>query len=223
MATEIATIPLQPGVDLEDPNFAAGKVLENTFSVLREQDGYQRAYHGRQVENPNIWQLLVDWDSVEAHKKFMTQPYYEPFVKRLMSIIDDDVQSLLHAHLTPHPPSAAVSGTTCPVTEMITHYFSADISKSEQSSFESGMKEFSQCLEEKAEGFKGFAGGWVVEEVEHEGVEGKAKLWLSCAGWQSVEAHMAFRETKDFKDNVHLIRPDFKKAMTVHHTKFTEM
>lgn len=59
MATEIATIPLQPGVDLEDPQSAAGEVLENTFSVLRQQDGYQRAYHGRQVENPNIWQLVI--------------------------------------------------------------------------------------------------------------------------------------------------------------------
>ncbi|KAI4230307.1 MAG: hypothetical protein L6R36_000118 [Xanthoria steineri] len=220
MATEIATIPLQPGVDLEDPQSAAGEVLENTFSVLRQQDGYQRAYHGRQVENPNIWQLVIDWDSVDAHKKFMTQPSYEPFAKHLMSIIDDDIQSLLHAHLSPHPPSAAL---TSPVTEMITHYFSANVSKSELSSFESSMKEFFRCLEENAEGFKGFAGGWVVEEVEHEDVESKAKSWQSCVGWQSVEAHMAFRETKHFKDNVDLIRPDFKKAMTVHHTKFTEV
>ncbi|KAL8846693.1 MAG: hypothetical protein Q9221_008221 [Calogaya cf. arnoldii] len=222
MATEIATIPLKPGIDLDDPSSAAGKVLQDTFSVLRGQDGYQRAYHGRQVESPNIWQLLVDWDSVDAHKKFMAQPYYEPFGKQLMSIVDGDIHSLRHAHLSPHPPSAAVSGTTSPVTEMITHYFSADISESNQSSFESNMEEFVKCLE-KAEGFKGFAGGWVVEEAEHEAVEGKARLWQSCVGWQSVEEHMAFRETEDFKENVHLIRPDFTKAMTVHHTKFTEV
>ncbi|KAL8998362.1 MAG: hypothetical protein Q9169_002575 [Polycauliona sp. 2 TL-2023] len=221
MATEIATIPLQPGVNIDDVNSTAGKVLQDTFNVLRQQDGYQRAYHGRQVENPNLWQLLVDWDSVDAHKNFQSHPSYGPFVKHLMSIVDGDVQSMCHAHLSPHPPSTAVSGTIAPVTEMITHYFSAGISQSDQSAFESSVKQFSQVLEEKAEGFTGFASGWVVEEVEHEGVDGKAKSWQSCLGWQSVEAHMAFRETEDFKDNVHLIRPDFNKAMTVHHTTFT--
>ena len=151
----------------------------------------------------------------------MSSPSYGPFVENLMPIVDGEMESMRHALLSPHPPSAALSGTTTSVTEMINHYFAADISQSEQSSFESSMKQFSQVLEEKAEGFKGLAAGWVVEEVEHEGVEGKAKCWLSCLGWQSVEAHMAFRETKDFKDNVHLIRPDFMKAITAHHTKFT--
>ncbi|KAL8783780.1 MAG: hypothetical protein Q9213_004396 [Squamulea squamosa] len=222
MATEIATIPLQPGIDIDDLNSAGGKVLSDTFDTLRAQEGYQRAYHGRQVETPNVWQLLVDWDSVDAHKKFINQPYYEAFGKHLMSIVDGDIQSMVHAHFSPHPPSAAVSGTTAPVTEMITHYFSTSISKSEQSSFESDLKKFARILEEKAKGCTGFAGGWVVEELEHEGVEGKTKSWQSCVGWQSIEAHMAFRGTKDFEDNVYLMRPDFKKATTMHHTKFTE-
>ncbi|KAL9036355.1 MAG: hypothetical protein Q9180_004346 [Flavoplaca navasiana] len=214
MATEIADIPLQPGLDINDAKSSAGKVLQEFFGVIQDQDGYQRAYHGRQIEKPNIWQVVIDWDSIVAHKKFMSSPNYGPFVKNLMPIVDGEIESMRHAHLSPHPPSAALNGTTAPVTEMINHYFSADISQSEQSSFESSVKQFSQVLEEKAEGFKGFAAGWVVEEVEHEGVEGKAKSWLSCIGWQSVEAHMAFRETKDFKDNVHLIRPDFMKAIT---------
>ncbi|KAL8766432.1 MAG: hypothetical protein Q9209_006808 [Squamulea sp. 1 TL-2023] len=222
MATEIATIPLQPGIDIDDLNSTAGRVLSDTFNTLKAQEGYQRAYHGRQVEAPNIWQLLVDWDSVDAHKKFISQPYYEAFGKHLMSIVDGDIQSMVHAHFSPHPPSTAVSGTTAPVTEMITHYFSTSITESEQSSFESDLKKFAQILEEKAKGCTGFAGGWVVEELDHEGVEGKTKSWQSCVGWQSIEAHMAFRDTKDFKNNVYLMRPDFKKATTMHHTKFTE-
>ena len=59
MATEIATMPLRPGIDTDDPNSAAGKVLNDTFSTLRAQEGYQRAYHGRQIENPSIFQLIV--------------------------------------------------------------------------------------------------------------------------------------------------------------------
>ncbi|KAL8919911.1 MAG: hypothetical protein Q9172_004729 [Xanthocarpia lactea] len=211
-------MPLRPGIDTDDPNSAAGKVLDDTFNTLRAQEGYQRAYHGRQVENRSIFQLVID-----SHKTFQSQPYYEAFCKHLLSIVDGDIQSMYHAHLSPHPPSADPSGIEAPVTEMITHHFSTDISESEQSSFESSMKTFAQILEEKAEGFKGFAGGWVVEELEHEGVEGKTKSWQSCLGWQSVESHLSFRNTKDFEENVHLIRPEFKKAITVHHTRFTEV
>ncbi|KAL8805413.1 MAG: hypothetical protein Q9182_001979 [Xanthomendoza sp. 2 TL-2023] len=223
MATEIVTASLQPGIDVDDPNSTAGKVLSDMFNTLQQQEGYQRAYHGHQVENLSIWQLLIDWDSVEAHEKFMSQPYYEAVIKHLMSIVDGQNIAICHAHFSPHPPSVAVSGTVAPVTEMIAHHFSSDISDDDRASFESNMKKFAQLLEEKAAGFKGFAGGWVVEDIEHAEVGGKTKTWQSCVGWQSVEAHMAFRETEEFKDNVHLIRPEYKKAASVHHTKFTEV
>lgn len=129
---------------------------------------------------------------------------------------------VVHANLSPHPPSVALSGTSA-VTEVVGHYFAADISESDQSSFESNLKKFVKVLEGKADGFTAFAGGWVIEEQEHEEVKGKAKSWHSCIGWQSVDAHMAFRQTQDFKDNVHLMTPETKKASTMHHVAFREI
>lgn len=67
MATEIANVPLLPGIDIEDSDSAAGKVLTDFFNILRQQEGLQRIYHGRQIENPNIWQLLVGMPGHTEH------------------------------------------------------------------------------------------------------------------------------------------------------------
>lgn len=58
-ATEIATLPLAAGATIEDPNSSAGKVWQSTLDTVSAQDGYQRAYYGREVENPSVVQLLV--------------------------------------------------------------------------------------------------------------------------------------------------------------------
>ncbi|KAL8688870.1 MAG: hypothetical protein Q9218_005324 [Villophora microphyllina] len=217
---EIIRMPLQAGARIEDPGSPAEKIFNDTLTTLAQQEHYQRAYYGTQVENPSILQFYIGWASMDAHQKFMNQPYYAPFVKHLMSIVDGSLE-VHHAQLSPHPPSVALTGTTN-VTEVVEHYFSADISESDRSSFENNLKEFVKVLEKKAEGYTGFAGGWVVEELEHKEIEGKAKVWHSCIGWQSVDAHMAFRETQEFKDNVHLMRPESKKATTMHHVSFQE-
>ncbi|KAL8701467.1 MAG: hypothetical protein Q9201_004888 [Fulgogasparrea decipioides] len=218
--TEVVTIPLQVGADIENPNAVAGRIISDTLNTVTQQEGYQRAYYGRQVENPSILQIYADWDSIDAHKKFTNQSYYGPFAKHLLSVVDGGME-IFHVNFSPHPPAAALSGTTA-VTEVVGHYFSTDLSESDKSSFERNLMEFVKVLEQKAAGFTGFAGGWVIEELEHKEVEGKTKVWQSCIGWQSVEAHMAFRETQDFKDNVHLMRPEFKKATTMHHVACKE-
>lgn len=149
----------------------------------------------------------------------MRQPYYAPFEKHMLSILDGPMD-VSHANLTVHPPSSSLNPDAASVVEVVGHYFSAGLSDSDKSSFESNLDQFANVLEDEATGYKGFLGGWVVEELDHPKVEGKAKLWQSLIGWESVDAHMAFRETEAFKSNVHLMRPDGNKASTMHHVRF---
>ena len=72
-------------------------------------------------------------------------------------------------------------------------------------------------ISENADGFKGSAGGWVIEDVEYKGKKGKA--YVSTIGWESVQAHMTFRETAAFKENIGLIR-EKPLGVEVHHTEF---
>ena len=147
----------------------------------------------------------------------MADPGYGPFGKHLMSIVDGH-PTMYHANLNPHPPSAAISSTSSPATECLTCYFS-----SLDPSYEENFNKFVAVLSKDVEGFKAAAGGWLVEDVEHEkiGSGKKGKAFVGFLGWESVEAHKKFRETEAFNDNIHLLR-EGPVALEVHHTVFVE-
>ena len=56
--TECAYITLKPGIDLEGDTSEA-QVWQESLATIGAQDGYQRCYYGRQLENPNIVMLLI--------------------------------------------------------------------------------------------------------------------------------------------------------------------
>lgn len=70
--TEIVFLPLQPGKIPDDRTTPAGKVHSELLAILLSQPGVQRAYWGRQVEDPRMLRWFVDWDDIEDHKKFMS-------------------------------------------------------------------------------------------------------------------------------------------------------
>lgn len=142
----------------------------------------------------------------------------------MLTIVDGPL-TMHHATLTPHAAAAAALGTASPVTEVLTCYFDK---KDEggggfEAKFEAKFEQLAQVVAAHAEGFRGgAAGGWVVEEegVEFKGEKGK-RAYVGLLGWESKEAHMAFRETEAFRDNIHLLRED-PVGMEVHHTRFVQ-
>lgn len=68
---EIALLPLQHGKIPDDPDSAAGQVHASALETVLSQPGLRRVRWGRQVEDSLLLIWLVDWDSVECHKKFM--------------------------------------------------------------------------------------------------------------------------------------------------------
>lgn len=78
-----------------------------------------------------------------------------------------------------------------------------------------GVMRFGEAMEkEQPEGYLGSAVGITHEEIEKDGAKGKAAILT--VGWSSVDAHMKFRETPTFKDNIGLLRNGVK-ASEMHH------
>jgi hypothetical protein len=50
------------------------------------------------------------------------------------------------------------------------------------------------------------ASGWAEEEVDHPDSGEKSRLYNACIAWKSVQAHVAYRNSQTFKDNIHLLR-----------------
>lgn len=105
------------------------------------------------------------------------------------------------------------------MTEIITVYLPSDYSESDQKTFEDGLKKLISAIENNADTYHGSAGGWAEEEVAIPDANGeKGKVYVCVIGWDSVEAHMAFRENQAFKDNRHHLRgAKDLKAITVFH------
>ena len=217
--TEVAFLPLAAGSKIEDPSSPAGAVWKEFHDTVDAEETCQRVYWGRQVENPTMLQLCIDWDSVEAHFAFNELPLFGPLIKRLVTIIDGKAR-YHHVRFDPHPPLSVLSGSFSPVTELLTVYFPSSTSADSQKNYEQNFSKFMKGLEEDADGYRGYASGWVREEVEHESLEGKGKAYFAAIGWDSVEKHLACRETEKFKANRGLLRTEGVKGLEMHHVKF---
>ena len=164
----------------------------------------------------------LDWDSVDAHKKFMADPSYGPFLKRFASALDGKA-TIFHVNLDPHPPAPAVSHTFSPVTECFTSFFDPSISESEQADYDAVVRKLLKDSADSQGRPKALAAGWIMEEIEKTEGEGKTKAHIAFIGWESVDDHMAAKEAPQWKENITKVREAPKvKGFEVHHVKFQE-
>lgn len=68
--TELALIAMKAGVNPEDPNTPEGQVWQEALTTISGQEGCQRMYWGREIENRTNMRLFIDWDSHDSHMKF---------------------------------------------------------------------------------------------------------------------------------------------------------
>jgi len=198
-ATEIFYITLKPGVELEGSSTSA-QVWTDTVSTLQRQDGFLGMNYGLTIEIPNLLIGMIHWQSIDFHHKFEATPEYQTFKMSLSSIFDG--VHLHHFIPTPSPPSSILN--QAPVIEFVTFF-------QIHPDFPSAAEKWLKAIGTPAGNF-GYASGETVEEVtKHADIvagkeDSKGKGFVFLIGWESVQAHMNFRETETFKSNIGLIR-----------------
>ncbi|KAH8727141.1 hypothetical protein GQ44DRAFT_128633 [Phaeosphaeriaceae sp. PMI808] len=207
--TEVVYMHLKPGLDLESGEGAA--VLEDSLKVLEKQEGLKTLYYGRQIEHPDILQMVVAWTDISYHRAFEQSPAYQPFLDRFNSIQSADAQ-ITHVKL-----SDDYSPFNAPVTECITAYFAPDADPNTYIT-KSWLPFQTSALAIPDSGAKGIIGGWAIERLPHEalgeGVEGQ--VFKAYVGWDSMESHMEFRETEAFAGLRPVMRGEMKGAQMYH-------
>jgi hypothetical protein len=133
----------------------------------------------------------------------VTQSYYKPFVEELDRIADVSELQAFHAHLVPYTANGLFSNSASHVTEICTIHFPGDYSAEDKDQFQRNISEFSAVIEMNEQASIGIAGGWAAEKVLLRSEETTA--FIACIGWRSAAEHLAFRETKLFEDNKHLV------------------
>ncbi|OCT49661.1 hypothetical protein CLCR_07434 [Cladophialophora carrionii] len=229
--TEVGCMGVKPGLDVMDDTTEAGQILTHAYkTVITAPGGPYRAYWGVEIEanaaaadeetdvrpsdGPKLW-AFFDFDSVEHHEKFANGAGRHA-VKDLPKILTHSVFSK-HVVVTPFPPLVLLS----PVTEVMLAYFPSDISPAGKDAASARFERFVDVALTQCEDVKGVGCGWGVEtdfpirgaetgaeeetEAEEKGGRRTGALFTAFIGWPSVGAHMAFRGTDAFKENVHLI------------------
>jgi heme-degrading monooxygenase HmoA len=75
MLLERSDLQVREGMEAE----FASTMAETGIPLLKSFDGVGRVEMGRGVENPGKFMLLVEWQSMEAHKAFNAHPRYPDF------------------------------------------------------------------------------------------------------------------------------------------------
>jgi len=140
----------------------------------------------------------------------MSSREYGPFLEHFGKLLDGSA-SIHHANLSPHPPTPATSTSRSPVTECLTLYHPTN---ADTASFEEKWAACRANLEQHVEGYRASSGGWVVEEVEYE--QEKCKAFAIFIGWESVDAHMKYKETDHFKKHIAPLREGLKGITACH-------
>ena len=58
-ATEIATLPVTGAASLEKEGSPSYTIWQELLDTIASQDGYQRTYWGRRIEDPSVVSLLI--------------------------------------------------------------------------------------------------------------------------------------------------------------------
>ena len=61
--TEIARLPLISSANVDDPSCSSGQIWHDTILTFSSQDGFQRAYYGREVDDQSLLHLLIGIDT----------------------------------------------------------------------------------------------------------------------------------------------------------------
>lgn len=207
LVTEFCSLELKPGVKVED-----NPSLKETFRTISNVEGVKQVYWSRFIEDENKLGLAIDWESLEANKAYRATANYSNDVAPLKEVSS----KLHHNHVVLKPSTDPLKS---PIVEWMTAFFPSTTSAAEKDKYVANAEKFIAECKPAAKGFLGFAYGWVIEEVSHPKVDGKALAMVAVIGWESVEAHMSLRETDVFKENVALLR-DGPLAITTNDFKF---
>ncbi len=96
MILEHAILPVRPGEEAE---------FESAFELARPliscQPGFRKLSLSRSTESPNLYLLLVEWDSIEAHTDgFRTSSEYQDW-KRLLHHFYEPFPTVEHFRAVP--------------------------------------------------------------------------------------------------------------------------
>ncbi|UJO22091.1 uncharacterized protein CLAFUR5_09225 [Fulvia fulva] len=212
--TEIAGFSLVRDVDIDDPDTDAAARIQEWSESIVQQEGHQESWYGIVAEKKDELVAVITWDNIEAHIATLRRPDYKAVAERISTIFSGP--GYMH-HIDFEPYEQLAKAMTASMTEIATFYFDDEPP-------DGYLDRFHQFCEAaaKEDGARPLAAaaGITHEEVEYEDIKGNAAVFV--AGWESIEAHMAFQGGKVFKEHMPGLMDGVEKVQ-MHHVSFRKV
>ncbi|MCJ1242433.1 hypothetical protein MMC14_010441 [Varicellaria rhodocarpa] len=226
MITEIATFYLKEVGSLAELNSSASKLIREFIAPELIANGARDIYYGQFIEKPEMAILFGQWESLQAHKDFMSSPKYKAHATYVNTIIDGSKPaSIIHVPFksSDNPSPALGANSKVGATEVVFVYFPSTLTSTGRDSVISAYDKMRPVIE-RSESL-GIYDGWAVEEeVANPGPQAsegeKSKVYVSLVGWAEVDAHARFMKTEDFLQNIHhLLEMKEMRHHQIYHVK----
>ncbi|KAI0597774.1 Alpha/Beta hydrolase protein [Biscogniauxia sp. FL1348] len=190
--TELLLLTLKPDTD-------RAALISSIEAKLRSSPGLPplRAQYAFTHEDPLKLRLALDWADIPPSSPFLS--------------LDSDADSVpYYVALDPPRPAVLDNNETNTVVEMVHMYFPP--ARRGAPDVAAAVAAF--VAQVRAPGFAGEAAwGWVVGSGGRDGEEAlleykgeRCAAFVLCLGWESVQAHLRFRDTEEFQKSIPLIR-----------------
>ncbi|KAF7887796.1 hypothetical protein EAF00_010090 [Botryotinia globosa] len=196
----------------------AARIWRETLDTVAAQKGCTNSYYGGTLEDDGVLIWCIDWTSLAPHKAFMNSPAYPAFLENLQPIMGS--VEIIHASKLDVAGAIAEenAGQKGGVMEVATFFDVEDVFLEGVETFKTAIRKLHS--EEKIAGFLGVIdSGEVIEKIakKKEAMEEeKGRALILMLGWETKEAHMAFRETKEFADSIGFLRKGTSGADMFH-------
>ncbi|ROW06369.1 hypothetical protein VPNG_07526 [Cytospora leucostoma] len=202
--TELATLPLAPGVSLADEGFRAKLlrskiVMENALGI----HGRRFAYY-QSTEDYDLLYLLGDWQSTGEHwEEFIPSPANQELLELLKHDLDLPGIEMYHVDI----PAAEV-----PTYADTISIGWSQVRQDDQAGFEKKFSRYKEWAKDHFRQGRVPAGGWRIETAE--GQQGFEQFVL-IGGWEGVDAYLGFAKTESTEGCYHA--QEFIESFDVKH------
>ncbi|KAL4742067.1 hypothetical protein BDV11DRAFT_167538 [Aspergillus similis] len=200
IVTEIVNIPFTPETDVDS-------FIPQTISVISKQEGFRRLKWGRWEENQTKVQMMINWDDISFHQKFIDSPDYPNLLGLLEGLLMGP-PSIIHVHFDEDSINRIVDG---PIVELATFY---DIGEGFEETVERSLG-----VGKQSEGCLGYVRGDVVEEIAVSEGEAKGKGHYVAISWNLLQARLDAARPDKFKESFSVAASKVG-GYEVHHVKF---
>ena len=187
--TELALLRISAGLSYTDPSLHAN--LATARAAMEKFTSFPfHLFHC--VEDPALIYLIGSWSSLAQH---MESWIPSPENQALLQLMKDQVEVEWMFHVALDPTTLPINA---PLLAIARHFVARD----NKIKFEEVINGVKHRLELRIGSQELGKGGWKIEKDDDRVRE---EEWVLFSGWESVEKHMDFAETKEFKEYVRII------------------